>query len=802
MLFHHRQRLDAGGGLQHGIAALRQGARTEGAHGLLVLDQQHRAVAGMVGGGLGLAVRLGRSRSRLLHLLAEMARQIDAEHGAASHRAVAEDEPARLLDEAIHHRQAEPGALADLLGGEEGLEDLVDDLLRDTCAGILDLDQHIVRHRHLALAGGLDLAGRHVARADRQLATVRHGVTGVHRQVDDDLLELGQVGAHRPQVPPVPHVELDPLPEQPLQQHAELGQDLAEMHHLRPQGLPPRERQQLPHEPGGPVGVLLDLHDVLERRIRRPVVHQQQVRIAEDALQHVVEVMRHAAGQLADGLHLLRLGELRLQRPLLGGLERIDRRHLAVLGLGLHTRDEEPGRAVALPRKPEVERRDVVAACRCRGDGRRQRLALALPDDGQDRARLAGLVAAERRPEQPGERAIGAGDPPVPVDRGDRQRRVVEEAGEPHLGGALALRHVLAGRAVEHQRPRRSRRAVIREGDAVEEPHRQALAAALAQVEVMDLGPDLAGAADHTGQQRRAVARHEVGQGQAARAELGEVIVEPARQRGVHVDNLARRIDRHEAGRGMVEIVDGVLQLLEDVLLALAVARHVGDAPQHRPADAGPLQRPHLHPVPGHAVRRAERRRQADLLRRHLALAGRLGEPVDRLRHLRRPGEQAFDGEQAVPARRRAGQAPVGLVGVGDAAVTLDNEEAVRGGVGHRPGQVAPRCLAAELDDPDGRGEQGEYAHHREQGEKADDQRLCLFAGQQRQRNRGSDQPARQRQQQQDIAAAWAAPRRGRVLRRRGVLLGALGHVPSVRRRHASLLRKRITYPMTSATAL
>ena len=41
--------------------------------------------------------------------------------------AVAEDEAAGLLDDAVDRREAEAGALADLLGGEERLEDLVDD---------------------------------------------------------------------------------------------------------------------------------------------------------------------------------------------------------------------------------------------------------------------------------------------------------------------------------------------------------------------------------------------------------------------------------------------------------------------------------------------------------------------------------------------------------------------------------------------------------------------------------------------------------------------------------------------------
>ena len=47
-------------------------------------------------------------------------------------------------------------------------------------------------------------------------------------------------------------------------------------------------------------------------------VHQQQLGIAPDDRQHVVEVVRHAAGELADGLHLLRLAQLLLQCLALG----------------------------------------------------------------------------------------------------------------------------------------------------------------------------------------------------------------------------------------------------------------------------------------------------------------------------------------------------------------------------------------------------------------------------------------------------------------------------------------------------
>ena len=113
-------------------------------------------------------------------------------------------------------------------------------------------------------------------------------------------------------------------PSKPREQHRDVGERLVEVDHLRAKRLPPRERQQLPHEAGRAVGVLLDVHDVLEGRIGRPVVGEKQVGEADDRGQHVVEVVRDAAGELADRLHLLALRELQFERPLLGRLERVD----------------------------------------------------------------------------------------------------------------------------------------------------------------------------------------------------------------------------------------------------------------------------------------------------------------------------------------------------------------------------------------------------------------------------------------------------------------------------------------------
>ena len=110
-----------------------------------------------------------------------------------------------------------------------------------------------------------------------ELAAIRHGVAGIDREIDDHLLELVDVRLDEPQVAAVAEIELDALAEQALQQHRQFVEPIVEVEHLRPQGLAAREGEQLAHQARGPVGVLLDLHDVLEGRIGRPVVGEQQI---------------------------------------------------------------------------------------------------------------------------------------------------------------------------------------------------------------------------------------------------------------------------------------------------------------------------------------------------------------------------------------------------------------------------------------------------------------------------------------------------------------------------------------------
>ena len=116
----------------------------------------------------------------------------------------------------------------------------------------------------------------------------------------------------------------------------ELGERVLEVDDGRAQRLLAREGEQLADQRGGAVGVLADLHQVAVLDVGDVVAHQQEVAVAVDRGQEVVEVVGDAAGELADRLHLLALDELRLEGLELGGVgeDREQRRRAVEHGAG------------------------------------------------------------------------------------------------------------------------------------------------------------------------------------------------------------------------------------------------------------------------------------------------------------------------------------------------------------------------------------------------------------------------------------------------------------------------------------
>ncbi len=132
-----------------------------------------------------------------------------------------------------------------------------------------------------------------------------------------------------------PHVQLDVLADEALEDGLETLHELVQVESARLQHLLAAQGQELPGERGCAIRRLRDQLDIAPLRIAGGEVHEQEGGPARDDGQEIVEVVGHAARQSAHRLHLPRLLELGLgvleSRELL--LQRLSR--VTVLGIEL-----------------------------------------------------------------------------------------------------------------------------------------------------------------------------------------------------------------------------------------------------------------------------------------------------------------------------------------------------------------------------------------------------------------------------------------------------------------------------------
>ena len=415
-------------------------ARAEHPHRVLVLDQKHRAGAGQVARQRGLVGADARGAG-FGH--AVMARQVDRESGALSRLALDEDETAGLGDDAIDGRKPQPGARADLLGGEKRLEDAFQIFLRDARCRYRDTSIcDVMAGRHGLVAAADRRLVDDIGGADGQGAAIRHGVARVDGEIDDDLLELALIDLDEAEVAAMHDLELDVLADEAAQQMRQIRERVGDVEDARLQGLLAREGQQLAHQIGGAVGVLLDLHDVGEGRVARPEAQQQKIAKADHRGEQIVEIMRHAAGELADRLHLLRLGELRLDLLLLGGVDEMQDE--AALAVAAHR--QRGGFPVP---KAQLDRPRGQRAVGRLGELGRDLGALGIGQEAHQR------LADERRglgAEECAERRIRLRKAPIAVNQRDADRSVSEEPLEALLRPAQRFLPIALGREVAHHR--------------------------------------------------------------------------------------------------------------------------------------------------------------------------------------------------------------------------------------------------------------------------------------------------------------------------------------------------------------
>ena len=213
------------------------------------------------------------------------------------------------LDDAQHGGQPQSGALARRFGGEEGIENLVADRRRDAAAGVGDLEQNVGPRLGLGIHLAKDWVRAEVARLQGQQSAFGHGVAGVYAEIEQHLVDLGDIADHRPQIIGGLGTELDVLGESLARQPVHFLQQVLDAQFHALDFLAAAEGEQLPHDARAPIRAGAEQGQQFRVRGTSRVVGEQ-FRHHEDGGKYVVKIVRHATGKGSDALHALGAEEL------------------------------------------------------------------------------------------------------------------------------------------------------------------------------------------------------------------------------------------------------------------------------------------------------------------------------------------------------------------------------------------------------------------------------------------------------------------------------------------------------------
>ena len=316
------QSLLAIGSQQHRVAEALQNSLRSPSDGLLVFHHEN---------GL-------RTAGDILRLLGRhgegyplsVGGEVNLHRGSLAQFALHVNEASVLLHQAVDHRHAEARSVPSLLGGEERLENLRQHLLIHSGAGVGRREANVLTGIAPAVLCPVRRIQPRVPRLQAQYATVRHGVSRVGRQIDHDLLNSPGIGLNLGEGQVVLHLDFDRFRKERPQGGHEVLQQFSDVHRLRRELNPAAEAQEaLDHRTAAPRRRLQFLQiGARARRIRRQRGLDESC-VRQYHREQVVEVVRHAAGELTYQLHLLCMPELLLECALLAHV--LDE-HLIALG--------------------------------------------------------------------------------------------------------------------------------------------------------------------------------------------------------------------------------------------------------------------------------------------------------------------------------------------------------------------------------------------------------------------------------------------------------------------------------------
>src|ERR1043166_1123147 len=188
--------------------------------------------------------------------------QIYFELTALARLALHFNEPVMPPNDAQHRRQAQTGAFAWFLGGEERLENSLDHASGNSSPGIHDLNEHIGSGLGFGILGR-GLVEPEVLGFQSQLAALRHGIAGVDAQIEQDLVQLGNIGSERPEVSRNAGLDPDALGKGFLHDFQHLLDEVPELDDAAPALRAPAQGHQLLDDLSPPLGAFFDPVDRL-----------------------------------------------------------------------------------------------------------------------------------------------------------------------------------------------------------------------------------------------------------------------------------------------------------------------------------------------------------------------------------------------------------------------------------------------------------------------------------------------------------------------------------------------------------
>src|SRR5271155_244656 len=246
-------------------------------------------------------------------------RKIGAEETALTGLAIYVDEAAMLLHDAVNGGQGHATGAAVLAIHEEGFEDVLAGLGVHADSGIGHGKHGVRAWRNVGIETAEGIIKLRSFGFNAQEAAVGHAVPGVETQVHEHVLDLRGIGLDGLEGSGG-QLHFDILAENFIQKSDHATGDGVQIDGARLQHLTASESQEFAGETGSAIRLFANSREALGDLGFALTQFEAQLRPAQDCTDHVIEIMRNAASELANSFEFLRLAQLTFHGAKLGNV--------------------------------------------------------------------------------------------------------------------------------------------------------------------------------------------------------------------------------------------------------------------------------------------------------------------------------------------------------------------------------------------------------------------------------------------------------------------------------------------------